>query len=107
LAGFYEALGPERRDQIAAISMDMTSIYRDATIDAVPDAAICLDPFHAMQWVNQALAAVYRATPLAELGLTGTRAFKHARTALRTGAERLDDDQRQLVARIRRRRYGL
>ena len=107
LAGFYDALGPERRDQIEAISMDMTSIYREATIEAIPDAVICLDPFHAMQWVNQALETVYRATPLAELGLSGTRQFKNARTALRTGQERLDDDQRSLVARIRRRRYGL
>lgn len=107
LAGFYEALGPERRDQIKAISMDMTTIYREATIEAIPDAAICLDPFHAMQWVNQALEVVYRATPLAELGLRGTREFKHARTALRTGEERLNDDQRELVARIRRRRYKL
>ena len=107
LASFYDALGPERRDQIEAISMDMTSIYREATLEAIPDAAICLDPFHAMQWVNQALEAVYRATPLAELGLTGTREFKKTRTALRTGIERLDDDQRALVARIRRRRYRL
>jgi transposase len=107
LAGFYDALGPERRDQIKAISMDMTTIYREATIEAIPDAAICLDPFHAMQWVNQALEVVYRATPLAELGLRGTREFKHARTAQRTGQERLNDDQRQLVARIRRRRYKL
>ena len=107
LAGFYDALGPERCDQIKAVSMDMTTIYREATIEAVPDAAICLDPFHAMQWVNQALEVVYRATPLAELGLRGTREFKHARTALRTGQERLNDDQRQLIARIRRRRYKL
>ncbi|MEO5842971.1 MAG: ISL3 family transposase, partial [Acidimicrobiales bacterium] len=107
LAGFYDALGPERRDQIKAISMDMTTIYREATIEAIPDAAICLDPFHAMQWVNQALEVVYRATPLAELGLSGTREFKHARTALRTGQERLNDDQRELVALIRRRRYKL
>jgi transposase len=107
LAGFYDALGPERREQIKAISMDMTTIYREATIEAIPDAAICLDPFHAMQWVNQALEVVYRATPLAELGLHGAREFKHARTALRTGQERLNDDQRELVASIRRRRYKL
>ena len=107
LTSFYDALGPERRAQIEAISMDMTSIYREATIESIPDAAICLDPFHAMQWVNQALDRVYRATPMAMLGLTGLREFRKTRTALRTGVERLDTDQRALVTRIRRRRYQL
>lgn len=108
LASFYDALGPERCEQIAAVSMDMTSIYREATIEAIPDAAICLDPFHAMKWVNEALEVVYRSTPFAELGLGGgNRTWRRARTALRTGEERLDDDQRSLVAKIRRRRYAL
>jgi transposase len=107
LSSFYDALGDARRAQVAAVSMDMTSIYREATTEAIPDAAICLDPFHAMQWVNQTLEVVYRSSPLAELGLRGTREFKAARTALRTGAERLDDDQRALIARIRRSRYRL
>ena len=107
LAGFYEALGPERAAQIQAVSMDMTSIYREATIEAIPDVAICLDPFHAMQWVNQALESVYRSTPMAALGLVGTRQFGKARVALRTGAERLDDDQREFLASVRRRRFAL
>lgn len=107
LASFYEALGPERAARIEAVSMDMTSIYREATIEAIPEAAICLDPFHAMQWVNQALESVYRSTPMAALGLVGTRQFGKARVALRTGVERLDDDQLEFVASIRRRRFAL
>jgi transposase len=108
LTSFYDALGPERCEQIAAVSMDMGSIYREATREAAPNAAICLDPFHAMQWVNQALESVYRQTPFATLGLgSGIRQWQRARTALRTGEERLNDDQRDLVNRIRRRRYAL
>jgi transposase len=107
LASFYEALGPERTARIEAVSMDMTSIYREATLEAIPDVAICLDPFHAMQWVNQALESVYRSTPMAALGLVGTRQFGKARVALRTGEERLNDDQRAFVASVRRLRFTL
>ena len=106
LGSFYDALGEQRRAQVAAVSMDMTSIYREATRDAVPQAAICLDPFHAMQWVNQALDSVYSTTPRAELALTG-RDWRRTRTALRTGAEHLNNDQRAVVASLRRQRYRL
>jgi transposase len=108
LTSFYDALGPERCEQIAAVSMDMTSIYREATRESAPNAVICLDPFHAMQWVNQTLESVYRSTPFAELGLgSGLRQWQRTRTALRTGEERLNDEQRAIVNGIRRRRYAL
>jgi transposase len=108
MAAFYEALGEERRAQIKAISMDMSAVYREATREGIPDAVICLDPFHAMKWVNEALEHVYRATPFSELGLAGgARQWRRTRTALRTAAERLEEDQQQLVAQIRRRRYTL
>ena len=58
LTSFYDALGDERRAHIEAVSMDMSKIYREATREAVPHAAICFDPFHLMQWVNRALDAV-------------------------------------------------
>lgn len=108
LAEFFDTLGPDRCAQITAVSMDMTSIYREATIEAVPDAVICLDPFHAMKWVNEALDAVYSATPRSEVDPTITgRDWRRTRTALRTGFERLDDDQYERVVRLRRRRYQL
>ncbi len=107
LSDFYEALGEERRAQIEAVSMDMARIYRDATLEAVPQAAICLDPFHAMTWVNEALDAVYKTTPRTELAVVSERDWRRTRTALRTGLERLDDDQYAVVARLRRQRYSL
>jgi transposase len=36
LEGFFDALGPQRRAQVRAVSMDMATIYRDATRRAVP-----------------------------------------------------------------------
>lgn len=108
LADFFDALGPDRCEQVAAVSMDMTPIYREATREAVPDAAICLDPFHAMCWVNETLDTVYKTTPRSEMdGSISGLEWRRTRTALRTGAERLNDDQHQRVHRLRRRRYQL
>lgn len=108
LLDFFDAIGPERCEQVAAMSMDMTSIYREATREAVPHAAICLDPFHAMKWVNDTLDTVYKTTPRSEMdGSISGLEWRRTRTALRTGAERLDEDQQQRVRRLRRRRYQL
>lgn len=105
---FFDALGPERTQQIMAVSMDMTPIYRAAVNEAAPHVHICLDPFHAMKWVNEALDNVYRSTPKSELdGSISGLEWRRTRTALRSGAERLDDEQRQRVQLIRRRRYQL
>jgi len=108
LLGFYDALGPERRAQIRAVSMDMTSIYRSATEQAVPHAVICLDPFHIMKWVNEALDRVYSATPRADFDreVTGPE-WRRTRTALRTGVEHLNDAQRDRIRLVRRNRYQL
>ncbi len=108
LAAFYDALGPERCALIEAVSMDMTTIYRSITQERIPHAAICLDPFHVMQWVNETLDKVYRSAPRSPLdGSISGLEWRRTRTALRTGAERLSGDQHQRVNRLRRRRYQL
>lgn len=108
LTSLYEAMGSERRDQVKAVSMDMTSIYRDATRETIPQAVICLDPFHAVKWVNEALDAVYKHTPRSQLdgSITGAE-WRRTRIALRSGAERLTEDQRERVNQLRRSRYRL
>jgi transposase len=108
LKSFFDALGPDRRSQIAAVSMDMASIYREATRESVPHAAICLDPFHAMKWVNEALERVYTSTPRGEFdGRISGLEWRRTRVALRTGMEHLTVTQHWLVQRIRRRRFQL
>lgn len=108
LAAFYDALGPERCALIEAVSMDMTTIYRSITQERIPHAAICLDPFHVMQWVNETLDKVYRSAPRSPLdGSISGLEWRRTRTALRTGAERLSGDQHHRVNRLRRRRYQL
>jgi transposase len=83
LEEFFDALGPERCAQLEAVSMDMGQAYRTATTDRVPDAAICLDAFHLIQWTNEALDAVFRQHS------TGMRIkqMRQERFLLRCGAE--------------------
>ncbi len=59
LEDFYAELGEERAQLIEAVSMDLGTIYRDATRRCVPQATICFDPFHVIQIANRALDAVY------------------------------------------------
>ncbi len=108
LRHFFREIGPERCAQMEAVSMDMTPIYREAAREMVPQAVICLDPFHAMKWVNEALDLVYRDTPTKGLKETFSGfEWRRTRTALRTGAEHLNEDQQGRVKRLRRRRYRL
>jgi transposase len=99
LQGFFDALGPERRTRIEAVSMDMATIYRDATRRAVPQAAICFDPFHLVRWANEAVDSVFKTVDRRSSELTG-RDWRTARYALRAGAERLGDKHQQLLAAI-------
>jgi len=107
LEAFYQALGPDRCERIEAVSMDLGTIYRDATRRWVPAAAICFDPFHVIQMANRALDAVYMSTGRQHLSGVGDRDWRRARVALRAGAERLTDDQRALLNEFRRSRYRL
>lgn len=108
LTQFYDALGPERRQQIDAVSMDMGHIYREATRRGLPHAAICFDPFHVMLWANRALDETAKASTSdrALPAVTATQ-WRATRWALRRGAERLDPDKRKLINTLRRSRHRL
>jgi transposase len=105
LESFFDALGPERSAQLRAMSMDLGWTYQDVTRRRAPKAAICFDPFHVIRMANRALDAVY-----GEHRGSGTitaREWRAARYALRTGAERLNRNQRSILNQIRRGRYRL
>lgn len=107
LTDFFDALGDEGKARIEAVSMDLGTIYRDATKRAVPDAVICFDPFHVIQMANRALDSVFMASRHGSDGLITGRQWRASRHALRSGAERLNDDQRKLLNAVRRFRYRL
>lgn len=107
LEDFYEELGPERRDRIEAVSMDLGTIYRDATRRGVPQAVICFDPFHVIQMVNRALDSVFKESARFHPSGVGDRDWRRSRVALRTGAEHLKPDQRKAINALRRSRHRL
>lgn len=83
--------------------MDVSKAFRSATRTHLPDAVICFDPFHIMQWVNRALDRVFAAAASGPDKVTMTSAqWRQTRWALRTGENKLKDDKRKLVNQIAR-----
>lgn len=102
LAAFYNNLTPEQRGDVDAVSMDGSTAFRAATETALPDAVICYDTFHVMQWANRALDEVFSAavaTNRADFDMSSGQ-WRKARTALRTGVERLNPARQELVTTI-------
>lgn len=104
LSGFFEALGPERCAQVAAISMDMASKWRPPCATHIPQATICFDQFHVMKWCNEALDSVYKINRPADGSGVGDRDWRRTRTALRTGQERLAPDRQAIIDELRQDR---
>jgi transposase len=55
LEEFFEQLGPDKTAELEAISMDFGAPYAKAAREKAPNAAICLDPFHAVAMATKAL----------------------------------------------------
>jgi len=107
LSSFFEALGEERCSQVRAISMDLAPIWRGPCESFIPQAAICLDPFHVVRMANQALDSVYSDARRERGRGVSNRDWRRTRYALRAGAEKLDDEHRKLLREVRRTRYEL
>jgi transposase len=103
LANFYARQSDSNLAQIQAVSMDVASAYTEATRDHVRHAVICYDPFHIMRWANRALDAVYSEaiTGPGRASMTPAQ-WRTGRWALRTGENKLSDDQRALINQIAR-----
>lgn len=102
LTGFYDQLTADHRADIEAVSMDGSTAFRAATEAELPEAVICYDPFHVMQWTNRALDEVFAAamtTNRADFNMSSGQ-WRKARTALRTGVERLSSGRQHLVEAI-------
>jgi transposase len=109
LTKFYEQQPDSTLETIEAVSMDVSKAFRAATRTHLPDAIICFDPFHIMQWVNRALDRVFADAASGPDKVTMTSAqWRSTRWALRTGENKLNDDKRELVNQIARanRRVG-
>jgi transposase len=59
LQAFFTELG-ERRQSIRAVSIDMSGGYAKAVGEGLPDAEVCIDPFHVCQLASRAVDDVRR-----------------------------------------------
>jgi transposase len=59
LQGFFDELG-DRKNQVRAVSIDMSGEYQRAIRTAVPHAEICFDPFHVVRLGARATDQVRR-----------------------------------------------
>lgn len=102
LDGFLDALGTERARRIEGVSIDMAPGYYQALRERLPDAALCIDPFHVVRLANHALNLVRR-REWNRQGRSKTgpgRWLMGARWALVTAPERQSERQRSLLAEL-------
>lgn len=105
LEAFLNELGPERREQIEVVCMDMCGAYIKAVRENLPHAQIIFDRFHVQALVNAALDEVRRSEWRQVRGTPTARSVKGLRWALlkhplsRTEAQRATISTLQQVNR--------
>lgn len=98
LADFYARQTLSHRKHVTAVSMDAAPAWFATTRQWVPNARICIDPFHVIQWANRALDRVlYDANARHRELRLQHRHYRRVRGALRAGRERLDQQQLTLL----------
>jgi len=111
LNGFFDMLGESRCAQIKLVSADAAEWVSDVVTRRCENATICLDAFHLVRWVTDALDEVRRDTwnEARRAGMrTHARDLKGARYALWKNPEDLTARQEAKlawVAKVNRRLY--
>ena len=108
LDAFFDELGKTRSAGLQAVSMDMGPAFLKSVRanGHAPQAVICIDPFHAVKLVGDALDKVRRTTwnELRQLPDQGAaKKFKGARWSLLKRPENLTDDQAATLRQLRNR----
>ena len=98
---FFDDLGEERAARLTHVSADAASWIAGAVANRAPQAILCVDPFHVVSWVTDALDEVRREV-WNEARRAGNKALagelKGARYALWKNPEDLSSDQRFRLA---------
>lgn len=108
LDAFFDELGQDRSSQIEAVSMDMGPAFNKSVRAKghAPQATICIDPFHAVKLVGEALD-VERRKAWNELRRCGdpeaAKKFKGARWALLKKPTNLTEEQAATLRKLKRR----
>ncbi|MGH2576441.1 MAG: ISL3 family transposase [Actinomycetota bacterium] len=126
LRAFYDELGKERKARLQAVSLDMGSAYEAATSEEVPHVRQCIDPFHVVKAANDAIDKTRRwawnherrTNPAAKRPVgrppkgsspppDHPRLVKHTRWALLKDPDNLNDNQREVLEKLRQDRSVL
>ena len=102
---FFAELGEERCAKIEKVSCDGVEWIMNVVEEHCPNATICLDPFHVVQWATNALDGVRRDVWNAarQAGLTDdAKALKGARWALWHNPGNLTSRQRTTLSIIQK-----
>lgn len=100
---FFDLLGAERSAKIELVSADGAAWIEEVVSERCPNAALCLDPFHVVQWASAALDEVRREVwnTARRTGQTAeARSLKGARFCLWRNPEDLSGRQRSRLAQI-------
>ncbi len=105
LRKFFDELGAERSKELRLVSADAASWIKNVVAERCPNATLCLDPFHVVQWATDALDKVRRKV-WNDLRATGqkqlAKSLKNSRYALWKNPEDLTEMQRAKLADIER-----
>lgn len=103
VAAYFEQLGPERCAKIELCSMDAAPQFKAAVARHCPNARICMDPFHVVQWMTNAVDEVRRAVWREQRGSSDRgESIKSTRWVLLTAREHLTDTQQGVLKRLER-----
>lgn len=103
---FFADLGWQRADQLEAVSMDMGPAFAKSARENALNAQRCIDPFHCVQLVTEALDIERRKTwnELRQLpDQNAAKTFKGARWVLLKRPENLTDEQAATLRKLRNR----
>lgn len=105
LGKFFDELGADRSARIGLVSADAAVWIHNVVRERCPNATLCLDPFHVVQWGTAALDEVRRSV-WNELRRSGhpeqAKSLKGARWALWKNPEDLNVTQRRKLRDIER-----
>jgi transposase len=103
---FFADLGTERADRLEAISMDMGAAFNKSAQENALNAIRCIDPYHCVQLVTEALDVERRKAwnELRQLpDQQAAKTFKGARWVLLKRPENLSTDEQATLRKLRRR----
>lgn len=105
LRAFFDTLGPERAKKLTHVTSDGAEWIHTVVKEKAPNAKLCMDPFHVVQWATKAIDAVRRRVQ-GDLTRAGrpeqAKSLKGSRWALLKNMLELTSDQKATLAGIQR-----